>query len=59
MNPTPLEAINELRMTEVEAMNLLQNSGTVSDLCVTAADVATADVPAAIKYLKLSYGVLI
>lgn len=59
MNPNLIETIIELQMTEVDAMNLLQNSGTISDLCVIAADVATGDVSSAIKYLKMSHGVLI
>lgn len=37
---------------EVTAMDDLQNGGIVSDLCVNARDVAEADCPAAVSFLK-------
>lgn len=38
-------------LNEREAMNALQECGIVSDNCVTAADVADADFPAAREFL--------
>lgn len=58
MNPTLTETISELSMSELDAMNMLQGNGIISDVCVNAADVAIADVPNAIKYLRLSLGIL-
>lgn len=58
MNPTLTETINELQISELDAMNMLQGNGIISDLCENACDVANADVPAAIKYLKMSRGLL-
>lgn len=37
---------------EVAAMNLLQEHGIISDLCVTAIDVAPEDAAAASEWLK-------
>ena len=38
--------------TRDEAMNALQNSGVISDNCVTPADVAEADCQKAIEHLQ-------
>jgi len=38
-------------LSEVEAMNRLQNNGVISDNCVTIDDIADADMDAVMKYL--------
>jgi hypothetical protein len=40
------------KLNSVEAMNILQDEGIISDLCATPADVAEADIPKAIAFLK-------
>jgi hypothetical protein len=37
----------------IPAMNLLQDQGVISDNCISLADVADADAPAAIAFLEL------
>ena len=39
-------------MTAVQAMNLLQNNGVVSDNCITHEDIADVDCPKAIEFLQ-------
>ena len=51
MNPL-LQAIEALGFTEIEAMNLLTEAGIISDNCVLSGDVAVANHPDAIRYLK-------
>lgn len=46
------KAIFDCGMSEVDAMNLLQDQGVISDLCVWVADVAEADIPKAIHLLE-------
>ena len=50
MNPI-LEAARTLGSTPAVAMNLLQDLGQVSDLCVTPDDVAPVDRPRAARWL--------
>lgn len=38
-------------ITERDALNRLQEAGVISDHCVTAADIADADMPKALKWL--------
>lgn len=40
-------------ISEIRAMNFLQNNGIISDNCITASEVG--DVGAAISYLNLNY----
>ena len=42
----------DLGYTEVQAMNLLQEKGVISDNCVTIEDIANADVTKAAEYLE-------
>ena len=39
-------------LSEVEGMNLLQDQGVISDNCVWAGNVATADIERAIDFIK-------
>jgi len=41
----------KLGLTEIEAMNMLQDRGIISDLCVWIEDVANEDVDRAISFL--------
>ena len=47
------EFLNQRKLNPVEAMNLLQDNGIVSDLAVTAHDVAIVDCERAIAFLKV------
>jgi len=42
-------------LTEIEMMNALQDNGIISDLCVMSEDIATADLPAAMKWIESNY----
>lgn len=46
------ETIASLNLTEFDAMNILQDAGIVSDLCVWASDVWKDDVEEAGLFLK-------
>ena len=46
------EYIKSNGLSEVEAMNALQDHGLISDCCVNARDVATVDTPRAIEFLE-------
>lgn len=59
INVTLISVINEFKMTELAAMNLLQDNGIISDLCLTVGDVATEDTQKAVKYLKLHNNALL
>lgn len=49
---TLIEYIDENLIEPTHAMNLLQDAGIVSDLCVTAGNVAVEDHQIAISFLK-------
>lgn len=44
--------ISEHKLSELECMNVLQQTGVVSDNCMLAKDVADSDTPAAIAELE-------
>ena len=48
---TLLRAIASVGLDEIEAMNLLQDAGVVSDLCVGIESVATEDLERAIEFI--------
>lgn len=49
----PLQTYLDLhRLDETYALNVLQDAGVISDLCVWAKDVATVDCWKAVQYLK-------
>lgn len=47
-----LKAAYENKLSELQAMNLLQDRGIISDLCVWIADIAKEDAELAIKFLN-------
>lgn len=49
------ETITALNLTDLQAMNLLQDRGIISDLCVTVKDVAEADAKKAALWLNLNH----
>jgi hypothetical protein len=51
------EFIEKHALDKVEAMNLLQQNATISDLCVNAEDVGWYDWDRAIDFLKNHYGI--
>jgi hypothetical protein len=54
MNPLVKWCI-ENNVTEVEAMNALQDQGVISDNCVWFADIYEGDWPAALKFLESTF----
>lgn len=49
------ELIQKLKLTETEAMNLLQSEGVISDNTVALADVSNADQKRAVEWFKTKY----
>lgn len=47
--------IDQLGLTETEAMNALQDSGIISDNCVWLPDIADADIQNAAEWLRRNY----
>ena len=45
------KAVFELNLSEFEAMNMQQDQGIISDLCVWLVDIHERDIPKAIAYL--------
>ena len=43
-------------MSDNEGLNLLQDRGVISDLCVTVEDVATQDAERAVRWLMVEFG---
>lgn len=52
MNSELIKAVLAAHLSQNEALNLLQEHGACSDLCLSMADVAEADVPRAIDVLR-------
>ena len=48
--------IQRMGLTEMEAMDLLQDNNVISDLCVWAADIAPSDLVQAVDWLKERHG---
>lgn len=60
MTPDDLKkCIFNLNLSEVEAMNILQDNGIISDLCVWAKDIHDSDIPRAIEFLTKNQTLLL
>lgn len=46
-----IKAFHDSGYSEVTGLNLLQDNGIISDLCVWASDVAEVDIPKAIAFI--------
>lgn len=47
-----LEQMKRLQLTENDALTLLQEARIISDHCLRTADIAAADLPRAVEFLK-------
>ena len=54
--PSLPEAFTSCGMSDNEGLNLLQDRGVISDLCVTVEDVATQDAERAVRWLMVEFG---
>ena len=54
--PSLPEAFTSCGTSDNEGLNLLQDRGVISDLCVTVEDVATQDAERAVRWLMVEFG---
>ena len=54
--PSIPEAIASCGVSHDEGLNLLQDRGIISDLCITVDDVATQDAERAVRWLMVEFG---
>jgi hypothetical protein len=53
-----MKDIDEIGISQLEAMNLLQSEGIISDNCIEIADIAFADLQPSITFLRNYYAAI-
>ena len=47
--------VSDLKLSEIDAMNMLQNHGIISDNCIMLSDIANDDIERAAEFLSLEF----